>query len=599
MILSSLLRRSTPSALTAALALGILVPPPARAQSAGAPPAAAASEELNLADPIRAGVRWLRTRQDPVTGAYGDLSTTALVLRAYATCPDRYRAVDGPFVRRGLEFVLSKQGADGLFGENAGASVEQRRAQTRVVLEALVALGDPDSKAALGKALAAVGGEAPESRDPRIPAEPSLKELRRVAQQVLAEQTAPGRWEREPSLAVLMTASNVLTLAELDRLIKRASPAAATPAANLAALPSFAPTERETALASLRRGAEFLAAVGPDGRFGAPGRPDSGLTSMVLAALQGVPAPRPEGLQRCIDSGLEWIASLQKPDGSIHDGKLANYNTAAAIMALARSKDPRWNDTLRKAQAFLVNLQLDDGEGYSEGDLYYGGIGYGSTERPDLSNLQMALEALAASGLEPNAPTYKKALKFLERCQNRSESSDVRIQDGDVLVRAGNDGGSAYAPGDSKAGFEELEGGVKVPRSYGSMTYALLKSLLHSGLAKDDPRVTSAVAWVQKNYTLDVNPGFPPGRDPTAPYQGLYYYFHTMAQALSLVGIEELVDGSGKSHAWRRELCGRIVSMQSKIDGSWTNANSPRWMEGNPLLGTAYALLTLDAALPR
>lgn len=39
--------------------------------------------------------------------------------------------------------------------------------------------------------------------------------------------------------------------------------------------------------------------------------------------------------------------------------------------------------------------------------------------------------------------------------------------------------------------------------------------------------------------------------------------------------------------------------MQSKIDGSWTNANSPRWMEGNPLLGTAYALLTLDAALPR
>ena len=127
-------------------------------------------------------MRWLRTRQDPVTGAYGDLSTTALVLRAYATCPDRYRSVDGPFVRRGIEFVLSKQGADGLFGDSTSAPVEQRKAQTRVVLEALVALGDPDSKAALGKALAALGGGAPERRDPRIPATPTLKDLRRLAQ---------------------------------------------------------------------------------------------------------------------------------------------------------------------------------------------------------------------------------------------------------------------------------------------------------------------------------------------------------------------------------------------------------------------------------
>ena len=588
------------SRLLAPLLLALLGAAPLRAQSAAPAaqaPAPSAETEVNVADPIRAGIRWLRTRQDPVTGAYGDLSTTALVLRAYATCPDRYRAVDGPFVRKALDFILARQGEDGLFGE-AGANVEQRRAQTRVVLEALVALGDPGSKAALGKALAALGGEAPVSRDPRIPAEPTLKDLRRIAQQLLAEQTSPGRWEKDPSLATLMTASNVLTLSELDRLFKRASPSAA-PSTHLNALPTFAPAEREGALAALRKGAEFLVATSQNGRWGAPGKPDSGLTSMVLASLQAVPTPRPDGVQRTIDSGLEWIASLQQPDGSIHDGKLANYNPAAAILALSRSGDARWKDAIARAQQFLVNLQLDEAEGYSEGDLYYGGIGYGSTERPDLSNLQMALEALAASGLEPNAPTYKKALKFLERCQNRSESSDVRIQDGDVLIRAGDDGGSGYAPGDSKAGFEVLEGGVQVPRSYGSMTYALLKSLLYSGASADDPRVKAAVAWIGKNYTLDVNPGFPPGRDPTAAYQGLYYYFHTMAQALSLVGIEELVDSAGRSHSWRRELCGRIVSMQSKVDGSWTNANSPRWMEGNPLLGTAYALLTLGSALPK
>jgi squalene-hopene/tetraprenyl-beta-curcumene cyclase len=251
------------------------------------------------------------------------------------------------------------------------------------------------------------------------------------------------------------------------------------------------------------------------------------------------------------------------------------------------------------ARAFLQVLQADEGEGYSEGDLYYGGIGYGSTERPDLSNLQMALEALSTSGLDPNAETYRKALKFLERCQNRSESNDVRIADGSTTLTSGDDGGAAYAPGDSKAGFVELGDGRRIPRSYGSMTYALLKCFVFAGLSKDDPRVAAAFEWCCKNYTLDVNPGFDVSRDPSAPYQGLYYYLHTMAKALDLFGAEEIVDGAGAKHAWRAELCGRLVSMQSRIDGSWINQASPRWYEGNPLLATAYALLALDAALPR
>jgi hypothetical protein len=29
------------------------------------------------------------------------------------------------------------------------------------------------------------------------------------------------------------------------------------------------------------------------------------------------------------------------------------------------------------------------------------------------------------------------------------------------------------------------------------------------------------------------------------------------------------------------------------------NENSPRWWEGNPLLSTCWAVLALDAALPR
>jgi squalene-hopene/tetraprenyl-beta-curcumene cyclase len=131
------------------------------------------------------------------------------------------------------------------------------------------------------------------------------------------------------------------------------------------------------------------------------------------------------------------------------------------------------------------------------------------------------------------------------------------------------------------------------------MTYALLKCMLYAGVAKDDPRLAAAAKWCSEHYTLDVNPGFDVGRDPAAPYQGLFYYLHTMSQALSLMGSDTIRDASGSEHAWRQEVCGRVVSMQSKTDGSWTNRNSPRWMEGNPLLGTAYALMTLETALPR
>lgn len=579
------------------LAAALFLQAPPAAQPTAQPAAAAQEAALDLADPVRAAVRWMRSTQDAVNGSYaGSVETTAMVLRAYAECPDHYRTIDGPFVRKAAEWLVTQQDAAGGI-HDAKATGDALKQQTRAAAEALIALGDPAFKAQLGKALAFLGSTdlAPTAALPKGGMTPA--EATAFARGVLGAQKERGKWDGARG-AVHETAWAVVQLSAADKLLKQAA-APAAPAAKVSALPQFTAVDRAAALKAIDRGADFLAAASDAGKWGAPGKPDAGVTAMVLGALQCRPAPRPEAQQELIDAGLAWLASLQKPDGSIHDGKLANYITSAAILAFARSGDPKWNGVIAKARDFLVGLQADEGEGYSEGDLYYGGIGYGSTERPDLSNLQMALEALASSGLEPNAPTYKKALKFLERCQNRSESNDVSIKDGESVIKSGNDGGSTYAPGESKAGYIELEGGIKVPRSYGSMTYAMLKCMLFSGVAKDDPRLVAAVDWCKRNYTLDLNPGFDVARDAAAPYQGLYYYLHTMAQALGRLGLETLTDGSGAAHAWRQELCGRVVSMQSKIDGSWINQNSPRWMEGNPLLGTAYALLTLDAALPR
>src|SRR5205823_9082494 len=131
-------------------------------------------------------------------------------------------------------------------------------------------------------------------------------------------------------------------------------------------------------------------------------------------------------------------------------------------------------------------------------------------------------EALHDSGLKPDDPAMKAALKFITRMQNLSETNDQKW--------AGNDGGGIYTPannGESKAGEYTGPDGKRMLRSYGSMTYAMLKSYIYAGLTKDDPRVKAAWDWVTKNWTLDENPGMRLGT-PTAAKQGYFYYFHTL-----------------------------------------------------------------------
>ncbi|HJO26904.1 MAG TPA: prenyltransferase/squalene oxidase repeat-containing protein [Planctomycetota bacterium] len=586
----------------------LLLATPALSLQEEQPPTPAATSQEEAQQPgwtasslklrLDAAARWLRDQQEPNSGYYGDknrgqVETTAWVLRALAECPRHYQHQDGPFISLAIDFLTRHQSSDGSIRDwgTSGAAI---RAQTMHAVIALEHFGDEALVKHLERAHAYLG-----DWDPGVllgPIYADTEQTRARVTKLLAAGGEDGSWNG-PRGPVIETARAMI---ELSRIYEVVRPRATTTAA-ARALPAFGEADRMETLGSMTRGALFLIMAGEGskkGQWGAPDKPDAGISAMVLAALQSLPAPRPAGVQGAIDAGLDWLVSLQNEDGSIHDGKLANYITSASVMALAASREDRHRAALPAARDFLVRLQADEGEGYSEGDLYYGGIGYGGDEKPDLSNLQMALEALAASGLEQDHEAFKRAVKFLERCQNRSESNDTeRSVDGQVIV-PGNDGGSAYAPGDSPAGFTTLSDGRKVPRSYGSMTYALLKGFIFAGLPRDDPRMQAAWEWVREHYTLDVNPGFEEAPDPAAAYQGLFYYFHTMARALDLYGVETITDKTGQPHAWRRELAGRLVAMQSPEDGSWVNHNAPRWWEGNPVLATSYALLTLGAALP-
>jgi squalene-hopene/tetraprenyl-beta-curcumene cyclase len=550
-----------------------------------------------LGEEIDVSLRFLRAEQDLDSGAYGaGAGTTARALLAFAASPRAYRASDGPFVDLALTYLLAHQAADGAFAD-PDASAALRTSQTLDACTALELLADERTRPVRARAMLFLKldpGVALVDRGERMQGM-NADQLLDVAGALLSTRAADGGWG-EGTARLVETSGNVIELGVIARVLnaKQAPKAAkeATP------LPAFAAADRARAEEALRRGALYLAGRAKEGRLGfEDGTLDPGITAMAIGALLTLREPRPPDVQRTIDAGLAWLVSLQQPDGSIHDGQLASYVTSAAVMALSAAKRAQDRPVIERARAWLAALQADEAEGYRPGDRYYGGVGYGGDERTDLSNLQMALEALAAAGATQDDAVFQRALVFLQRCQNRSESNELVVAvDGDTIV-SGNDGGAGYAPGESKAGFVTLSDGRKVPRSYGSMSYALLKGYLFAGLAKDDTRVQAVWKWLQEHYTLDVNPGFEAAREPTAAYQGLFYYFHTLATALALYGTDTIQDAHGVAHDWRVELAGRLVGMQ-RPDGSWINANSARWYEGNPVLATSYALLALRAALP-
>jgi squalene-hopene/tetraprenyl-beta-curcumene cyclase len=65
-----------------------------------------------------------------------------------------------------------------------------------------------------------------------------------------------------------------------------------------------------------------------------------------------------------------------------------------------------------------------------------------------------------------------------------------------------------------------------------------------------------------------------------------------MAKALTAANINQLKLDDGKEVDWRNELAGKLLASQRE-NGSWINDNG-RWMESNPVLVTAFTLLSLE-----
>ncbi len=320
-----------------------------------------------------------------------------------------------------------------------------------------------------------------------------------------------------------------------------------------------------------------------DGSWG--GKQAPGVTGIVLTGM--LQTGKVTAKDPVVEKGLKYVESLINPkEGAIagNDPHLKNYVTCVNVLALTAADRDSYKAVVADAAKFLKGLQFDESQGKTPKDDFYGGAGYDSHSRPDLSNTQFFLDALKAAGVPKDDPAFKKAMVFVSRCQNlKGEDNDQpwagKIDDGSFIY-------SPAAGGQTKV-KDNANPADGLP-GYGSMTYAGIKSLIYCGVSKDDERVKKAYDWIQKNYTVDANPGMP---GPRAEW-GLYYYYHTMAKCLEAMGVDEVTDAKGQKHDWRADITAAIAKRQ-RPDGSFLN-ESDHWMEGDPDLVTGYALMALS-----
>ena len=339
---------------------------------------------------------------------------------------------------------------------------------------------------------------------------------------------------------------------------------------------------------SLAKGLEWLVSrQAESGSFSDPQYP--GLSGLALWAIA---ASGDEQYKDAVKKGSDFILTKVQADGGIYSaipnrpgGGLSVYNTAVALTALAATGRDDITKVVLDARSFLAGAQhLGD-------DSFKGGFGYDKTvsDRPytDLMNTHFVIEAMRRTQhFEDKRPAgqtkadlnWDAAIAFAESLHNDADAGDSA-------------GGFAYSPADAKAGLENASSTNAAPgkiilRSYGSITYAGLMSLVYCKIDKTDPRVQSALDWAARHWSLEENPG--------VGDQGLYFFYNVISRSMSVLGDTAIKRQDAPAIEWAKELAAKIVSLQ-RDDGSWVNKNGRFW-ENDPILSTAYSLLALEFA---
>ena len=374
---------------------------------------------------------------------------------------------------------------------------------------------------------------------------------------------------------------------------------------------SFAATEAGAANriaavdASLDRATRFLVVhQHPDGawRSGVHGsfRDGPSLTPHVLSTLFYL-SREGDASRAAFRRGAKYVASLI--DGEENPALHFPVYTAAEAswVAILHERSPA---NLRTQQAWLAYLrarQLSRELGWDDDDVEFGGWGYapvvprkpGANEArhplvsSNLSATVFAIGAFRAAHARPDDPVLRDALRFVLRCQNYSDDPNARDDRFD-------DGGFFFTPDDpatNKAGPAGVDRfGRARFHSYGGMTCDGVRALLACGLPHDHPRVVAARRWIERNFTVEMNPGtFAPDREPLrdATY---YYCCWSLAHALARLNVREIDTPRGNVR-WAEVLADELMRRQAP-DGAWRNRLSDG-REDDPLVATPFAAAAL------
>ena len=316
------------------------------------------------------------------------------------------------------------------------------------------------------------------------------------------------------------------------------------------------------------------------------------------------PDDREADAGEAIGQAWDWLSSRQTDDGSFRSadtsGVCSAARTAMALWALSVTRPAgQAGAPCREAAGYLLSMQKEDGGIFDAGS----GLRFSTS-----AVVRQALRAYQEAGGEHEA--VSSALNGLELFlsqQHAQESQDSQraaavAEDVERRIGAlGQDPDLSTGVDRALKFLRRIEGGKKSPgaesppRRAQALTYRQLLEQVGQDLTPQSETVQKAIAVLKDDYTLEKNPDLTRrfgAADPRQGSAGLYYYYLTLARTLGCTGSPVLETTDGTSHDWPRELEQRILSLQQP-DGSWRNSNG-RWWEDDPVLVTAYALITLS-----
>ena len=176
-----------------------------------------------------------------------------------------------------------------------------------------------------------------------------------------------------------------------------------------AVLEAQGPADRQE---MVKKAVDYLGRVGQaeDGSFSSKTGP--GVTGLVVAGLLAVDLPADNPI---VAKSLKYLQNTKHEDGGLYAPKSthANYETCLAIMAFSKAnRDGKYTELIRGAEKFVKQQQWDEGEGIKSDDVAYGGAGYGSKSRPDLSNTAFLIDALRRRWSERRRRSHPKSAGF-------------------------------------------------------------------------------------------------------------------------------------------------------------------------------------------